>query len=163
MKFLVIFFVVLLTGCKDNKEKSSSPVPTQIEKVKITTLNNEPIKLDKYKGKTVLINFWATWCKPCVQEMPTLKNAIDSLKGQEIEFLFASDESEEDILAFEKQMGYQLNYVKAENINELGIMGLPTTFVFDKNGNQAFSEMGYLKWDDQANLDLLIEIINRND
>ncbi|HET9744306.1 MAG TPA: TlpA disulfide reductase family protein, partial [Chitinophagaceae bacterium] len=128
--------------------------------IKLTDLKGVSIDLIKYKGKVVFINFWATWCKPCIEEIPTIKNAIGILNNDGIEFLFASDETTEQIESFEKKHSYKLNYVKAGNLEELGIMVLPTTFIFNREGKQVFSEMGYRKWDDKANLDLLSQIAN---
>ncbi len=157
-------FLFGLLSC--NGEDKEKPIPItrpdkEIDKVKLTDLKDMPIDLKRYDGKTVFINFWATWCKPCIEEMPTIRNAIDSLEGNSIVFLFASDESKDEIEEFEKRHKYKFNYVKGNNMEELGIMGLPTTFVFNKNGGQAFSEMGYRKWNDKSNLDLLLKIINQ--
>ncbi|HEX6847171.1 MAG TPA: TlpA disulfide reductase family protein [Chitinophagaceae bacterium] len=160
MKFFFIFFVILITACNGNKKDGSSltTIPaTEIEKIKLAGLTGNKIDLKQYKGKTVFINFWATWCKPCVLEMPTIRNAIDLLKNHDIEFLFASDEDPDVIRLFEKKHGYQFNYCRVNNIEELGITILPTTFIFDKEGRQVYSEIGYQKWDDSINMDLLLK------
>lgn len=153
--------VFIITACNDSKKQEAKPVSfsqIEIEKVKLTSLKGKPIDMTQYKGKTVFINFWATWCKPCLEEMPTIKKAMDFLRNEKIEFLFASDESTEEIHAFETQHSYGVDYARAGNIEDLNITGLPTTFIFDKDGKQVFSEMGYRKWDDKANIDLLLKI-----
>lgn len=158
--FSILFFIVLITAnCKNNRT-SNIPATGQIEieKVKLTSLKGESIDLKQFKGKTVFLNFWASWCKPCVLEMPTIKNAMDSLRNNNIEFLFASDETVEEIESFEKNYGYHFNYYRANNLEELEIMLLPTTFIFDKNGKQVYSEAGYHDWNDPKNLDLLINL-----
>ena len=93
--------------------------------------------------------------------MPTIKNAMNSFKNKSIEFLFASDETHGEIQSFEAAHDYNLNYLIAGNIEELNIMGLPTTFIFNKNGKLVFSEMGYRKWDDPANIDLIMKIVDQ--
>lgn len=156
--FILIIFII--TACKDdNKQASvtSTTIQTAIEKVRLTSLKGEPIDLKLYKGKAVFINFWATWCTPCVLEMPAIRNAMDSLKNEDIEFLFASDESAEEIEGFEKKYSYHFSYYRSNNIEELGIMTLPTTFIFDKNGKQVYSEIGYHNWDNRSNLDMLLK------
>lgn len=165
MKLLLklLFIVFIIIGCKDAQNKESAKGTAAAVKpgnIKLTDLKGDSIDLFKYKGKVVFINFWATWCKPCIEELPTIKNAIGILNNDKIEFLFASDETTEQIGSFEKQHNYNLNYVKANNLEELGIMVLPTTFIFDGEGQQVFSEMGYRKWDDKTNLDLLSKIAN---
>jgi thiol-disulfide isomerase/thioredoxin len=165
MKLLMkLFFIVfIITGCKDAQNKESAEGTAASVKpgnIKLTDLKGNSVDLVKYKGKVVFINFWATWCKPCIEEIPTIKNAIGLLNDDRIVFLFASDETTEQIESFEKQHNHNLNYLKAGNLEELGIMALPTTFIFDREGKQVFSEMGYRKWDDKINLDLLSKIAN---
>ena len=158
---LLIIIVLTNSACKDSKKPettSTGASTTEIEKIRLINLKGETIDLAKYKGKTVFINFWATWCKPCTQEMPTIKNAIDSLKNEKIEFLFASSGDKKDIADFEAEHHYGFNYVTADNMEDLNIIGLPTTFIFDKDGKKVFSDLGYRKWDDKTNLDLLFKI-----
>lgn len=153
--------VFIITACNDSKKQESKPIPSsqiEVDKVKLTSLTGKPIDMDQYKGKTVFINFWATWCRPCLEEMPSIKKAMNFLKDEKIEFLFASDESTEEIHAFETEHSYGLHYTRAGNMEDLNITGLPTTFIFGKDGKQVFSEMGYRKWDDKANIDLLLKI-----
>jgi thiol-disulfide isomerase/thioredoxin len=158
---LLILSVFLINACNDSvnqESKTISSSKTGIEKVQLTSLEGKPIDMKQYKGKTVFINFWATWCKPCKEEMPTIKKAMYLFNDEKIEFLFASDESTEEINAFEAEHNYDFYYTRAGNIAELNITGLPTTFIFDKDGKQVFSEMGYRKWDDKGNIDLLLKI-----
>lgn len=155
--FLIVFIII---GCDDAQKRESAAGAALVKpgNIKLTDLKGDSMDLVKHKGKVIFINFWATWCKPCVEEIPTIKNAIRILNNDRIEFLFASDETTEQIESFEKQHKYDLNYVKATNLEELGIMVLPTTFIFDREGKQVFSEMGYRKWDDKTNLELLSKI-----
>ena len=157
-----LFLLIALYACGDaarpkdiNKEKTTQG-KNAIAKPVITDLNDQTINLEKYKGKTVFINFWATWCKPCREEMPSIQEAMKILKDAPVEFLFASDESKEQIEDFKDSHDYKFNYVRAENLGALGIMGLPTTFIFNPRGELIFSEMGYRKWDDKTNIDLIL-------
>ncbi len=156
----LIVLLFIAASCSDSKKQESkiSSSPTEIEKIKLTSLKGMTIDMKQYNGKAVFINFWATWCKPCIEEMPTIKKAMDLFKDEKIEFLFASDESTEEIQTFETEHSYGFNYTRAGNMESLNIIGLPTTFIFDKDGKQVFSEMGYRKWDDKVNIDLLLKI-----
>jgi thiol-disulfide isomerase/thioredoxin len=156
--FVLLFIAASCSDSKKQEPKSISTFQAEIEKVKLTSLKGMTIDMKQYNGKAVFINFWATWCKPCREEMPTIKKAMDLFKDEKIEFLFASDESTEEIQAFETEHSYGFNYTRAANMEDLNIIGLPTTFIFDKDGKQVFSEMGYRKWDDKANIDLLLKI-----
>ncbi len=79
MKYKWAMFISLLIGmmgCTDRKnEKSNSSIALvrEIEKIRLIDLNGKPISVSQYKGKTIFINFWATWCKPCIKEMPYIE------------------------------------------------------------------------------------------
>lgn len=154
--------LIVLYACGDatspkdiNKEETAQQKST-IAQLVITDLNDQPIDLEKYKGKTIFINFWATWCKPCREEMPSIKEAMNILKDEKVEFFFASDETKEQIEDFREAYDYNFNYVRVKNLQDLGIMVLPTTFIFNRGGELVFSEIGYRKWDDKANIDLIL-------
>jgi len=158
-----LFFLFLLgtVACNNTaKQPSTSNSSSQISiaKIKLMDLNGQPVDLTKYKGKTIFLNFWATWCKPCREEMPSIQEAMEILKDESIAFFFASDESEEDVKEFERTNKFNFNYVRTESLAVLNIMGLPTTFIFDADGEPVFSEMGYRKWDDKANIELIKNI-----
>ncbi len=163
-KIAVIIFIGLISCNEKGKEKNKDEqfVPTIVEsetdKIKLTDLDSKPIDLNQYRGKTIFINFWATWCKPCLQEMPSIQKAQEQLKNENIVYLFASDEAVEQIEKFKTNHQYPFHYVRAENMEALNIMALPTTYIFNPQGKLVFSEMGYRKWDDKNNIDLLINI-----
>ena len=165
MNKLVLIILVSLISCNETtkeKDKDEQVVTTiaaiEIDKIKVTDLENNPVDLNQYKGKTIFINFWATWCKPCLQEMPSIQKAQELLKNEDIIFLFASDEAVEQIKKFKTRHLYPFQYVRAENMEVLNIMALPTTYIFNPEGKLVFSEMGYRKWDDKNNIDLLINV-----
>jgi thiol-disulfide isomerase/thioredoxin len=124
-------------------------------------LDGQQVELNKYYGKTVFINFWATWCKPCIEEMPSIQNAITALSDKEIVFLFASDETKEEIETFISANNYRFKFLTAGNMEELNVRGLPTTFIFDANGRLVFSEMGARKWDSRESIALLTKITDQ--
>jgi thiol-disulfide isomerase/thioredoxin len=68
------------------------------------TLNGESIRLDAYKGKIVVLNFWASWCGPCVEEFPSLLKLAEEMKGNLVLVAVSGDSSEEDIHEFMKQL-----------------------------------------------------------
>jgi len=161
--FHVVFSLpILFVSCNDS-EKNRSGTDSAIE-IKLTQLNllhtdGLPIDLSQFKGKTVFLNFWATWCKPCLREMPSIQRAMEKLKEENIVFLFASDENPEQIEKFKKRNPYPFHYVQVENMEALNIMALPATFIFDAEGKLVFSDMGAREWDDPSNLDLILKIV----
>ncbi|MEP6738321.1 MAG: TlpA disulfide reductase family protein [Chryseolinea sp.] len=157
----VIVLVSMLACTTKSAEQSTTEERTQsiISKIKIKDLNDQPIDLNQYKGKTIFINFWATWCGPCIKEMPSIERAKNILRDSKIEFLVASNESVEQIQSFVKKRDLSLHYVQLQNMEELGIPALPTTYIFNPGGKLVFAETGYREWDEASNIDLLTKII----
>lgn len=156
---IAVLLIIVLMSCKEKVKKI--PVAShkiEIDRIKLTDLNSNPVDMRQFHGKTVFINFWATWCKPCLEELPSIQKAKDILENENIVFLIASDESAEQIEQFKKDFDYSFNFVRIQNPEELSIMALPTTFIFNPEGKLVFSEMGYKKWDDKNNIDLILNI-----
>ncbi len=158
---IAIILIISIVSCKEkvkNQPVTLNKSEPETYKVTLTDLNNRPIDLGQYRGKTLFINFWATWCKPCLQEMPSIQKAQDILKNESIVFLLASNETAGQIEKFKNEHDYSFNYVRVENLEELNIMALPTTFIFNPDGELVFSEMGFRKWNDKKNIDLILNI-----
>ncbi len=153
----VIFILLIVLSCTSSKEQPEGTVA--LENIELTNLNGEKISLADRQGKTIFINFWATWCRPCIQEMPSIAALQKQLEGKNIEFFFASDEEVEKIQKFMESRKMSLNFVRIENPEALGIEALPTTFIFDGEGNLVFSEVGYKKWDEPATVEMVSKLI----
>jgi len=163
-KFLYLFCLGLLACTGGKRDQSGSTVrEADIANVKLKELDDQPLDLMQHKGKTVFINFWATWCKPCIQEMPTIESLQVKLKDEKVIFLLASNEDPEQIEKFIKNHSYKFHYVHLENMEALKIQALPTTFIYDTEGKLKFSETGYRKWDDPENIELITKIINEHE
>ncbi len=138
----------------------SSYKDSDINKIKLKELNGQSIDLSQYEGKTVFINLWATWCKPCIQEMPTIESAQEKLKNENVIFLVASNEEVTQIEKFIKKRNYSFHYVHLENLEALNVQALPTTLIYNQEGKLKFSETGFRMWDDPKNIDLITKIMN---
>lgn len=162
---LVIVFLVFFscTGKTTEQQGTSTEEVTVAEKIRLKELNGEPIDLEQYKGKTLFINLWATWCGPCIKEMPSIERAKKVFTDGNIEFLIASNESIEEIEGFIKKRNLDLHYVQLENLEELNVQALPTTFIINSKGGLRFSEMGYREWDAAENIELITKIIQSNE
>lgn len=160
---LTVVFLIGLSGCNDRiKEKSSpSELNREIDKVRLTDLNGKPTSLNQYEGKVVFINFWATWCKPCLEEMPSIQEAQNILQNEKVIFVMASNESAEQIGEFSKQHDYKFIYVRIENSEEMNVQSLPTTYIFNAKGARVFSESGSRKWNEKNNIDTILKIVRQ--
>ncbi len=161
--YLLLFILAGCSGGTKDHSVSKSESEMDINKVKLKELNDQNIDLDQFKGKTIFINFWATWCKPCLQEMPSIESAQAQLKNENIIFLLASNEDPEEIKQFIKKHNYSFQYARIENLEELNILALPTTYIFNSEGKLKFSESGFRKWDDVNSIELITKIINEHE
>ena len=100
--------------------------------------------LSDYKGKTVFLNFWATWCSPCKAEMPDIQKLYEEFQQEDVVILgvaapnLGREKSEEGIKGFLEENGYTYPVVmdtEAEVFQAYGINSFPTTFMIDKDGN----------------------------
>jgi len=115
------------------------------------TLQDEHAKkysLKDYRGKVVLINFWATWCPPCRREMPSLERLHQKLKGKDFVVLALNQmEGVDQIFIFTGEIGMDLTipilFDKDSSVSSAyGVPGLPTTFLIDKKGDMRFRAIG---------------------
>jgi peroxiredoxin len=115
-------------------------------------LEGKTHRLADYKGKVVLINFWATWCAPCVQEMPSIQRLKDKLAGRPFVVLAVNlDEPESRIQKFLAQMKVDFAILldpekKAARAWNARI--LPASFVVGANGTVRYTLVGEFEWDD---------------
>lgn len=114
-------------------------------------LTNQPRTLGSFKGKVIVLNFWATWCPPCRQEMPAFSKLQNSLGSSGVQFIGMGIDSPSAIKEFALQfpVSYPLlmgGSAGMELMRELGNpnAALPYTFVFRKDGQPAFSHLGML-------------------
>ncbi len=119
------------------------------------TLNDhqgKPFKIQDQRGKVVLMNFWATWCPPCIHEMPTMDQLYRSAKDRPFNLLAVNmQETQEDVSAFLKKRDFQfavLLDVEGAVVGSYQVRGLPSTFLIDCSGNLIGSVTGVLKWTD---------------
>lgn len=147
LKRILFIGLIAVLGCSLPK--------SDIDTIELTQLDGTKIQWTELKGKRVFVNFWATWCKPCIQEMPTIAKAQAELQDSPIVFLFASNESIDLIEGFKAKRPFNFHYVQAQNMEALNIQALPTTFIFDENGKLVFSEAGYRDWSTTENLTLI--------
>ena len=114
----------------------------------VEMVNGEQITLSKLKGKVVLINFWATWCPPCRQELTHVqKEIIDHFKGQDFVFLpISRGEKKEVVMAFREKQGYTFPMgldPKQEIYKKYASNYIPRNFVVDKNGKVIYVSVGF--------------------
>jgi thiol-disulfide isomerase/thioredoxin len=162
----IISFALLLLGACQSTPKSdqsdnepsveSAGVPTNFkEGLKLKTLAGAPIDLSTYGNKTLILNLWATWCGPCIKEMPDLEKMENEL-GDDFVLMLASDEGAAKINKFKEKRGFDLEFVQIDNsLESLGVYSLPTTFLVGANGDLLETLIGARDWNTPSQINTL--------
>jgi peroxiredoxin len=128
------------------------PKPTRAPDFAIPGLNGGAVSLQERRGTVVFLNFWATWCAPCKEEMPAMERLYRRFKGRGFTILAVSLDTggPAKVAAFVK--GLDLTFpvgldVKYEAANRYSIRGLPGTFLIDRAGEIVAMALGPRDWD----------------
>ncbi len=131
---LVIFGYVTFQNMINKADNISS---MDLHELQYQDLNGNKVELSDFEGKHVLVNFWATWCAPCIKEFPILNETYDLVKGDFV-FIVVSSEDTDKIKKFANAKPYQFVYLKSSNFILEGITTVPQTFILDKKGNNIY-------------------------
>ncbi len=138
LQLMFALFLITASGCRQSNVKN------QLE---LYELSGQRASLEKYDDRYLLVNFWATWCKPCIEEMPTLEKVNNEMSAN-LQVILVSEESQEKIKAFQSRYGITLPiYRMPDAINEFQLQFLPTTMLISPSGKVLFVEEGERVWD----------------
>jgi len=121
--------------------------------------------LSELKGQVVFVNFWATWCPPCREEMPSMQRLYSRLPKDKFKML-AILNRDKPVVAdkFAAQLGITMPILDDQNNNvgpKYGLTGLPETFIVDKQGVLRQKFIGPAQWDSPRFMQMLITYINQ--
>ena len=115
-------------------------------------LNGKNVKLSDFKGKTVILDFWATWCGPCLKSFPGMQKAIDKFSSDpKVKFLFVNtwervEDKKQNALDFINDNGYSFHVLmddQNEVVKKYSVRGIPTKFIIDGDQNIRFESIGF--------------------
>ncbi len=135
--------------------RPSTPAPA----LKARDLNGGTHTVADYRGRVVLLNFWASWCPPCLREMPSLERLRVSMAGRPLEILaLDSAETAEDVNTYLARMnlGFRI-LLDPEGINtrRWKVFALPTSFLIDAEGRVRYVLTGPTEWDEGEALQVI--------
>ena len=112
--------------------------------------DGEAIPFATFSDEVIVINFWATWCPPCIAEMPNFQKAYDNYKD-EVVFIFATSDEEGKVKTFMDKHGYQLPVYQYQYLPEgFQHSSIPTTFIVNRKGEIVFEKVGAYKWNGES-------------
>jgi cytochrome c biogenesis protein CcmG/thiol:disulfide interchange protein DsbE len=142
---ITLISVVLLVGCNSGSHppRIGSPAPDFT-----VTDSHQAVTLSQLRGKPVLLNFWATWCPPCIEEMPSLLALHKELGDQVIILAVSEDADDAALRQFIRDHGVDLLTVRdTQHTNEVyGTFKYPETYIIDRNGKIVRKFIGPTNW-----------------
>lgn len=141
--------LVLMTGIHQPDKVEGEQLQTNYQ-MQLTSLDGkQSLSLSELKGKVVFINFWATWCPPCIAEMPDIENLYQEVKKEDIVFLMVSlDEIPEKARTFiqKKEFTFPVYFLAGSIPSEFESSAIPTTIVLSPKGEIVVHQEGMAQY-----------------
>ena len=151
----IIYFLVIFLGYNLNANDSNELVfhnsPKKIENIFFNDINGDKIELQNFSKNILIVNFWATWCAPCVKEMPDLLK-LESKLGKKFKVIFISLDSDPLVsipkfIKRNKLKGFS-SFVDTDFSlsNKLSVKIMPTTLIINERSEEVARLSGYTNW-----------------
>lgn len=130
-------------------ELSKDKLP--LKKIFINIENRQKISLSEMTGRVTLVHFWATWCAPCLVELPNLEKFVEQFRDRDMNFLFISHENRSKLQSF-KQSGktsLPIHYASPQGLGSFSGLQIPRTYLLSKSGKIVYAYVGAQDWTSQ--------------
>lgn len=156
---LVAVLILLLSGCYGGSKPPKIGAPAPDFTVQDT---DRKVTLSELRGKVVVLNFWATWCPPCIEEMPSLLQMHRTMRGKGVVVLGVSiDDDDSAYHKFLKDRGVDFLTVRdaeKKSNNLYGTFKFPETYIIDRNGIMRRKFIGPVEWNQPEIMDFLSKL-----
>lgn len=161
---LAVLFLIFTSVKTKPKQEAAEVLNSPSLEIK-DDMTGRKLTLSDFKDKVLFINFWASWCPPCKEEMPSIESLFKSMSGNEkfqmITILY--EDPYQNGIAHMKQSGYSfpvysdINGITARNF---GVTGVPETYIIDKKGNLRKRVIGPAEWDSPETRNFINSLLN---
>lgn len=173
-KFLSVFLCCLLMFPAHAAEREQPKLghtltaisePAPAPGFTLEDMDGKKFSLKNYRGKVVLVNFWATWCPPCRREMPSMERLYEKLEGKNFVVLALNQmEDVDQVFTYTGELQvsptFPILFDKDSNVSRAySVLGLPTTYLIDKKGNIRFRAIGGRDFDHPEVKKLILQLI----
>jgi thiol-disulfide isomerase/thioredoxin len=164
--FIVIICLSLaqVAGSRELSPYTAQPGTAAID---LPDVKGQQHSLEDYRGQVVLVNFWASWCPPCIQEMPVLERLKQALNDQPFEVLAVNvGEQKYRVWKFVKLISFGLPVLldtRKDIFKAWGASVLPTSFLLDKQGRIRYRVQGDIEWNSENVISLIEQLINEEE
>ena len=150
-----------------SREMKVTTIDFESNMLQFSDLENNIFSIQNFKGKNLFINYWATWCNPCLAEMPYMAELYEKYKDEEdIIFLYLSREKLETIKDYipKDESLQQLPIYKIVTDDEFfATSGIPTTFIVNSDGEVIVKDLGTAFWNDESVFKFIDNLIGKNE
>ena len=135
----------------------------------LTDMDGEQHTLDDYRGKVIMLNLWATWCPPCLREIPSMESIFQDLKDKGFVVLAVNQfETPDHVFAYMGQLSvyptFPVLFDRDSQVSELyGVKGLPTTLLINKQGQVVYRALGGRDFDHPRVRAIVNQLLTEND
>ncbi len=124
----------------------------KLEKLEVINENGQKVNLNEWKGKKLVVSFYASWCGNCLEELEII-NKIKNTELQDVEIICITDEPIEKLTSFKSKKGYPFTFLKLnKSFADIGIHSIPVTYIVNREFQIAKEQVGYIHWDNPATL-----------
>jgi len=165
LAWLLIVIPGVLMGFQAKSVDSASPL-RKAPQFALQDLDQQVHRLDDFSGMVLVVNFWASWCVPCRQELPSMNRASRALRNEAVVWLAVNvGEDSEAVEAFRSD--YPIAFTVLLDTDgrvskDWLVTGMPTTFVINPAGEIEHQIVGKREWDDATHLQLVRQLIDGN-
>jgi peroxiredoxin len=163
LTFLILVgcIALLITACGESPVATVGKPAPNFDTI---DMKGDTWSLSKLKGQVVFVNFWATWCAPCREEMPSMQRLYDKLPKDKFTMIALYNNDKPAVVKnFVTKLGITIPILDdQQNIigQRYGLTGLPETFIVDKQGVIREKFIGPAEWDSPEYIDMLTKYIN---
>lgn len=155
-------FFYFATTVSVAQQRGLSSVEREVPAFELDDINQQPWSAESLQGKPWVINFWATWCPPCIEEIPSMNAAWKTLEAEGVGMLaINAGEGEQAVAAFLKKVAIDFPVVlgdAATTLPDWSVRGLPTTVIIDASGNVVLEALGPREWDDEVIIEQILAL-----
>lgn len=155
--------LLILSACQSDKP-TLQPLE-QAPDFMLTSLSGQKVRLSELRGKVVLLNFWATWCPPCREEVPSLARLANAMSNTDFQMITVAIDKEgrKAVDEYFQHAGVRLTTLldpTGDVGKSYGITGVPETFIIDKHGLIKKKVIGPVDWSEPDTIQYLQELAN---
>ena len=141
------------------------PRPLSAPALNLTGYDGQPYALGEQGGSVVLVNFWASWCRPCVDEIPSLHRLASAFEDSAFSVVTVNvGEDRERVARFLKQVPVELPLLMdydASFAKDWMIYVYPSSFLVDRQGNIRYAYLGALEWESTENMEIIRSLLKQ--